>query len=313
MKIIEPIFDLENTLSINFEYISNFIPIMNVKQEQKRKLMSNFEKIIYYFNLKKKFRLNINEISGKILINKQIIEEIRRRNEDNYLYYKDQIVDYSDNVNKKSSLIKQIQKKFNEVEIFIQRECKNPQNINKFGHWSSFSIINFMNKNESLIKRKTYLDSIKEQQNKKIKMILNENKALKKLKLLKSKSNDLIYENYIINIQNLITKKERIKEQFNILLEIISDNTFNKESIPPFYKNNNYENEKLDSLPNSLFDQNISKINHFKNDIEIETDNLTTEKKETQELLPPDNENNNENIDNKIDIWDISEIQIEHN
>ena len=313
MKIIEHIFDLENTLSINFEYISNFIPIMNVKQEQKRKLMSNFEKIIYYFNLKKKFRLNINEISGKILINKQIIEEIRRRNEDNYLYYKDQIVDYSDNVNKKSSLIKQIQKKFNEVEIFIQRECKNPQNINKFGHWSSFSIINFMNKNESLIKRKTYLDSIKEQQNKKIKLILNENKALKKLKLLKSKSNDLIYENYIINIQNLITKKERIKEQFNILLEIISDNTFNKESIPPFYKNNNYENEKLDSLPNSLFDQNISKINHFKNDIEIETDNLTTEKKETQELLPPDNENNNENIDNKIDIWDISEIQIEHN
>ena len=313
MKIIEHIFDLENTLSINFEYISNFIPIMKVKQEQKRKLMSNFEKIIYYFNLKKKFRLNINEISGKILINKQIIEEIRRRNEDNYLYYKDQIVDYSDNVNKKSSLIKQIQKKFNEVEIFIQRECKNPQNINKFGHWSSFSIINFMNKNESLIKRKTYLDSIKEQQNKKIKMILNENKALKKLKLLKSKSNDLIYENYIINIQNLITKKERIKEQFNILLEIISDNTFNKESIPPFCKNMNFENENLDSFPITLFDQNISKINHFKNDIEIETDNLTTEKKETQELLPPDNENNNENIDNKIDIWDISEIQIEHN
>ena len=67
---------------------------MKVKQEQKRKLMSNFEKIIYYFKLKKKLRLNINEISGKILINKQIIEEIRRRNEENYLYYKDQIVDY---------------------------------------------------------------------------------------------------------------------------------------------------------------------------------------------------------------------------
>ena len=286
---------------------------MNVKQEQKRKLMSNFEKIIYYFNLKKKFRLNINEISGKTLINKQIIEEIRRRNEDNYLYYKDQIVDYSDNVNKKSSLIKQIQKKFNEVEIFIQRECKNPQNINKFGHWSSFSIINFMNKNESLIKRKTYLDSIKEQQNKKIKMILNENKALKKLKLLKSKSNDLIYENYIINIQNLITKKERIKEQFNILLEIISDNTFNKESIPPFCKNMNFETENLDSFPITLFDQNISKMNHIKNDIEIETDNLTTDKKETQELPPPENENNNENIDNRKDIWNISDIQIENN
>ena len=307
MKIIEHIFDLENTLSINFEYISNFIPIMKVKQEQKRKLMNSFEKIINYFKLKKKFRLNINEISGKILINKQIIEEIRRRNEDNYLYYKDQIVVFSDNINKKLSLIKQIQKKFDEVEIYIQRECKNSENKNKFGHWASFSILTFMNKNERLIKRKAYLDSIKEQQNKNIKMILNENKTLKKLNLLKSKITDLTYENY------LIKKKERLKEQFNILFEIISDNTFNKESIPPFYKNSNFENEKLDSLPISLFDQNISKINNFKNDIDIETDNLTTDKKETQELPPPENESNNNNKDNRNDIWNISDIQIENN
>ncbi len=313
MKIIDHIFDLENTLFINFEYISNFIPIMKVKQEQKRKLMNIFEKIMYYFKLKKKLRLNINEISGKILINKQIIEEIRRRNEENYLYYKDQIVVFSDNINKKLSLIKQIQKKFNDVEIFIQRECKNPENINKFGHWASFAIITFMNKNESLIKRKAYLDSIKEQKDKNIKIILDENKTLKKLKLLKSKINDLTYENYLIRIQNLINQKERVKEQFNILLEIISDNTFNKESIPPFCKNMNFENENLDSFPITLFDQNISKMNHIKNDIEIETDNLTTDKKETQELPPPENESNNENIDNRKDIWNISDIQIENN
>ena len=123
-KINEHIFDLENTLSINLEYISNFIPIMNVKQDKKRKLMSNFEKIVKYFKLKKSLREGINEINGKILINKQIIEETRRRNEENYLYYKDQIIELTDNVNKKSSLVKQIQKKFNEVEIYIQRELK---------------------------------------------------------------------------------------------------------------------------------------------------------------------------------------------
>ena len=170
-----------------------------------------------------------------------------------------------------------------------------------------------MNKNEKLIKRKAYLDSIKEQQNKNVKMILNENKTLKKINLLKSKITDLTYENYLIKIQKLINKKERLKEQFNILFEIISDNTFNKESIPPFYKNNNFENEKLDSLPISLFDQNISKINNFKNDIDIETDNLTTDKKETQELPPPENESNNNNKDNRNDIWNISDIQIENN
>ena len=77
---------------------------MNLKQDQKRKLMNNFEKIVNYFKTKKQLRLDINEINGKILINKQIIEETRRRNEENYLYYKDQIIELTDNVNKKSSL-----------------------------------------------------------------------------------------------------------------------------------------------------------------------------------------------------------------
>ena len=279
---------------------------MNLKQDQKRKLMNNFEKIVNYFKTKKQLRLDINEINGKILINKQIIEETRRRNEENYLYYKDQIIELTDNVNKKSSLVKQIQKKFNEVEIFIQRECKNPENINLYSHWANFTIVPFMNKNESLIKRKAFFDILTEEKNQKINMLLEENETLKKLRILQSRNNPLSYENYLIKIQSLIDKKERVKEQNNIILDIISDNTLNKEAIPPFYKMENFEDEKIDSLPISLFDQN-------KNNTQNQNVSEKNEKKEVQELPPPEEEGNNHNSDKKDEAWNISDIEIQDN
>ena len=279
---------------------------MNLKQDQKRKLMNNFEKIVNYFKTKKQLRLDINEINGKILINKQIIEETRRRNEENYLYYKDQIIELTDNVNKKSSLVKQIQKKFNEVEIFIQRECKNPENINLYSHWANFNIVPFMNKNEYLIKRKSFFDILTKKKNQKINMLLEENETLKKLRILQSRNNPLSYENYLIKIQSLIDKKERVKEQYNIILDIISDNTLNKEAIPPFYKMENFEDEKIDSLPISLFDQN-------KNNTQNQNVSEKNEKKEVQELPPPEEEGNNHNSDKKDEAWNISDIEIPDN
>ena len=288
---------------------------MNVKQDKKRKLMSIFEKIVKYFKLKKKLREEINEINGKILINKQIIEETRRRNEENYLYYKDQIIELTDNVNKKSSLVKQIQKKFNEVEIYIQRECKNPENINKYGHWSSFTIVPFMNKNENLIKRKAYFDLVKDQKNNKINMLLEENETLKKLRILQSRNNPLSYENYLIKLQSLIDKKERIKEHFNIILEIISDNTYNKEAIPPFYKIENFEDENIETLPLNLLDKNKvnnNSNNSNNNNINVQN-NGDNEKKEIQELPPPQEKNGEIDKEKKDDVWNISDIEIQDN
>ncbi len=306
-KLNEYIYDLENTITLNQEFISNFISVNDkLTQPQKNLLKQRIDKIKNYFNLKKNIHNEMNKLNGKILINKQIIEETRRRNEENYLYYKDQIIELTDNVNKKSSLVKQIQKKFNEVEIYIQRECKNPENINKYGHWSSFTIVPFMNKNESLIKRKAYFDLAKEQKNTKINMLLEENETLKKLRILQSRNNPLSYENYLIKIQSLIDKKERVKEQYNIILDIISDNSLNKEAIPPFYKMENFEDEKIESLPISLFDQN-------KNNTQNQNVNEKNEKKEVQELPPPEEEGNNHNSDKKEEAWNISDIEIQDN
>ena len=138
--------------------ISFQIPIMqNLTQPQKRVLFGLYQKIDKLFKYKKQLRKTQNEINSKMLINKQIIEQLKLRNEETHLYYKDRITELQDNVNKKVSLVKQFQKKFSEIDIFIQRECKNVENFEKWGHFQTFMITNFMDKNCNLLKLKYVL------------------------------------------------------------------------------------------------------------------------------------------------------------
>ena len=58
------------------------IPLLQLKQPEKNKLISSLKKITNYFNEKKNCRKKKNEINSKMLINKQIIEEIKRRRDE---------------------------------------------------------------------------------------------------------------------------------------------------------------------------------------------------------------------------------------
>ena len=133
LKLQQHISDLENTVLINQECINNMISILQMNQADKNKLASSIKKITNYFNEKKKYRKKKKEINSKMLINKQIIEEIKRRRDEGYLMYKDQMKNLSESVNKKTSLVKQFQKKFSEVEIFIQRESQTEEHIKQYG------------------------------------------------------------------------------------------------------------------------------------------------------------------------------------
>ena len=82
LKIQQHISDLENTVLINQECINKMIPSLGMNETEKNKLLSNMNKILNYFNEKKKIRKKINEINSKMLINKQIIEEIKKEMKD---------------------------------------------------------------------------------------------------------------------------------------------------------------------------------------------------------------------------------------
>ena len=243
LKIQQHISDLENTVLINQECINNMIPLLHLKQTQKKKLISSLKNISNYFNEKKSYRKKKNEICSKILINKQIIEEIKRRRDEGYLMYKDQMTNLSENVTKKTSLVKQFQKKFSEVEIFIQRESQTEEHIEKYGKWKTFTVIPFMKRNEDILKKKCFYEEEINKRKKEIKNLEKENEVLKDNNEINNINNINITENDIKNYydKNIdINKKEN--ELMKCYLNIISENNFKKEIIPTFKSKNPISN-----------------------------------------------------------------------
>ena len=293
LKIQQHISDLENTVLINQECINKMIPVLELKQTEKNKLISNINKISNYFNEKKKIRKKINEINSKMLINKQIIEEIKRRRDEGYLMYKDQISNLSESVTKKASLVKQFQKKFSEVEIFIQRECQNDENIDKYGKWKTFTVIPFMKKNEDILKKKCFYEEEVNNKKKSIENLEKENVLLKE-KIENNNKNMNNINN--INNNNIINEKKenddinKIKEYYDKVfdlnkkeielmkcrLNIISDINFKKSIIPTFKSKN----------PISNLDININLF-----DPKEEEKNANDNEDDEQELAPPEDDN----------------------
>ena len=245
LKIQQHISDLENTVSLNQECINNMIPLLQLNQTQKNKLIASIKKITNYFNDKKAYRKKKNEINSKMLINKQIIEEIKRRRDEGYLMYKEQTSNLSESVTKKTSLVKQFQKKFSEVEIFIQRESQTDEHIEKYGKWKTFTVIPFMKRNEDILKKKCFYEEEVNKKKKEIENLEKENGLLKyknEIKINNINDTNIIKE-YYEKIMD-INKKEN--ELMKCYLNIISENNFKKEIIPTFKSKNPIVNLDID-------------------------------------------------------------------
>lgn len=257
LKIQQHISDLENTVSLNQECINNMIPLLKLKESEKNKLITSIKKITNYFNEKKNYRKKKNEINSKMLINKQIIEEIKRRRDEGYLMYKEQMTNLSESVTKKTSLVKQFQKKFSEVEIFIQRESQTEEHIDKYGKWKTFTVIPFMKRNEDILKKKCFYEEEVNKKKTEIENLEKENAKLKDKNAIKINLNDnnnMIKEYYEKMID--INKKEN--NLMKCYLNIIAENNFKKEIIPTFKSKNPISNLDIDV---KLFEpKNIQKI-----------------------------------------------------
>ena len=210
LQMRQHISDLEKTILLNQECISKIIPTMDLKENEKKKLISTIEKINKFFNNKKEYRQKIKDLNGKILMNKQIVEEIKRRRDEISFFHKDQIKNVEASVTKKGGAVKQFQKKFNEVEIFIQRESVTPNNMEKYGKWKTFTLIPFMKKNEDLLKKKCFYEKEINKIKEKINVVEIEKENLKDFKNVNNKidnqkmiSVDKYFNNYIKLYENV--------------------------------------------------------------------------------------------------------------
>ncbi len=282
IQMQQHIFDLEKTISLNQEIINKVITTLNLSEKEQKSLLNKVEKIYIYFNNKQEYRYKMKNIQSKILMNKQIIEEIKRRKDEIVFIHKDQINNMQNSVTKKGNAVKQFQKKFKEVEIFIQRESKKEEYLEKFGKWKNFTLIPFMRKNEELLKRKYFYEMNIKKIKDNIEIIQKENEDYKKEKNEDKKigisygNRDKFIEKYYKNNLKLFEKE---KEFLNIICRSLFENHSKKLLIPTFKSKNPITNldVKLNLLPPGIVELEL-------NLKKMETEEIKTDEKEKEPL-----------------------------
>ena len=275
IQMQQHIFDLEKTISLNQEIINKVITTLNLSEKEKKSLLNKVEKIYIYFNNKQEYRYKMKNIQSKILMNKQIIEEIKRRKDEIVFIHKDQINNMQNSVTKKGNAVKQFQKKFKEVEIFIQRESKKEEYLEKFGKWKNFTLIPFMRKNEELLKRKYFYEMEIKKRNENLEKL---DKEIKKFKEDKNnnKLNKITLGNRKKIIENIYKNNlklcENEKEFLNVISGLLFENNSKKLKIPSFKSKNPISNldVKLHLLPPGIveLELNLKKMESEENKIE---------------------------------------------
>ena len=84
------VFDLNKTLELNMDLLEKAISTWEVKEE-KEKLSESLKMIKENYKKKNKMKQSVATKASKLLIEKQIVEELKRKIEENNEFYKDQI------------------------------------------------------------------------------------------------------------------------------------------------------------------------------------------------------------------------------
>ena len=143
--------DLKHTLLLTFQMIST------VLQGKENVLLEKVKKIEETQRKKDKLREEKKKVKTKILLESQICEENKRRKEESETVFDNEIEEQKESVKNKDIFFKQYRKKFNDIESYIQRECK------KFPKWKrlfmEYEILPFLLENEEMSNKKKALEN----------------------------------------------------------------------------------------------------------------------------------------------------------
>ena len=303
IQIQHHIFDLEKTISLNQDVINKIIPTLNTTEKNKKALLNNIQKIYKYFNNKQEYRFKKKNLKSKILMNKQIIQEIKRRKDEIVFMYKDQINHMQNSVNKKGNMVKLSQRKFKEVEIFIQRESKKEENLEKYGKWKNFTLIPFMRKNEELLKRKYFYEMNIKKTKENIDKIKHENDLIKKEKK-GNKKKGVNYGNRIKFVESCYKNNIKLVDNEKAFIKVkgrfFYENNSKKLLVPSFKSKNPISNldVKLNLLPPGIveLELNLKKMESE----EAKIDEKDKEEKEPINKINIDLNTINENFEKEL-------------
>ena len=281
------LYDLNKTMQINIKIILDAIKFLKMRQENKNLMVKRIEIIHKLFDNFQLMRKKIENIKSKNLVNNQIFEEVKRRIVENKKFYDDKIYDVDSLLKKKVIILKKIQKKFLEIQIYIRRESQNFYGFRK--QFVNFSITPFILENEYLNRQKV---KIKENIDEKIKYMKILYIPIKKIKNTKKEKDEI---NIINNKDNEINENSIDNINLNSANEQFNKYIINKQEEIKFYENKNMYLKKLNLVYKSKI---IPKKNIFKNEININL-NISHETQNNNEISII-NHNNNENLESNV-------------
>jgi hypothetical protein len=187
-------------MKINLEMIECVLPSLTFNDiQEKKNLIEKLQKIKQLYEKRLKLKKLKNEGQSKILVQNQILEETKRRSRENLNYFEEKFDELCNGLDKKIIFIKKYQKKFDEVQIYIQRESE------YFPRWKKifydYEIMTFIVENENLL--------------------ISKNNILKEIKLLSEQFNIVTKENYYYELKRTQEKNEEKKSlKYNDLINL---------------------------------------------------------------------------------------------
>ena len=276
--------DLIKTMEINLNMVLDVVKILKMNEKNENLIIKRIEIIKKIFNKYQSMRKAMMNAKSENLVNNQIYGELNRRIKESDKLYKEKINDINSVIQKKIIYLKKTQKKFNEIQIYIRRECQESYKYKKI--YSDFYINTFILENESLIRYKQKLNEEINNKNSIVTQLKNEIIEMdinnKNVKDGKFKSNKFILKNNIKDTLSsyLMCRAEEIK-YYEVLignLKLVQKNMLYEGII--ILSTNNFFND-IDKIKNAInintdFSQDISN-----NDVTIIKKNYKEEIQET--------------------------------
>ena len=298
--------DLKNTFTINIDILKRYIISNNNPINTDNQIISSLNSILDNAKKRDKIIEKIREKKSKLLIENQISSEKKRKNEEKRYSLRDKIKENQDRIDNKEEYMKVLHKKLREVEIYIHKNTTSLKDLSRRRKYQTFSMFNFIETNNDLIKQKKDLNKLIEttkqnheyelEENKRIKMEVEKEKEEKvdnneeaKIKKLTDKYNNKI-KLLNLRLNSLKSTYKKVNKKIKLLKIGNLDNN----------SNNNKEDEKNDEQSKIQLD--ITVKNSFMDFSVLNTKNFEDSKFEISKIG-----NNFGNISN-FGIYDISII-----
>ena len=291
--------DLKKTFYINIDILKQFIS--SNKNNKDNELILLLNSLIEKAKKKSKIIDKIKEKKSKILIDNQIITDKRSKIEEKNFYYKNKIKENEERLDNKEEYMKVLHKKMREVEIYIHKNTVNLKNFNRKKKYQSFSMFNFVETNNELIKQKKELNKVIENTKNNYKVEMEENKQIKQ-ELKNDKENNLIE----INQEEI--KINKLSDNYKSKIKLM------KSRINMLRNNYNKLNKKIKILKLDEFIPNIDNDKKDDDDIkdldQIPLETSINMKNSYMDFSVLNTQNFDDNNISKFDAGNVSKIGI---